>query len=88
LFKGQSDEDEWEENEAALNLDVAGKQAELESAQTGNDAALNAAETVMTAHKESHQEDMGSFSVQLAATAAEVAELIGRVSVVHKDPDV
>jgi hypothetical protein len=88
LFNGQSDEDEWEENEAALKLAEAEKQAELESAQTDNDAALNAAETVMTAHKESHEEDMASLSAQLAASAAEVAELIGRVSVVHKEPDV
>ena len=77
------------EKEVARESAEYQKQAALESAlESDNDAALDAAKTVMTAHKESYEEDMASLRAQLVVVNARVAELIGRVSVGQKEPDV
>jgi hypothetical protein len=76
------------EKEVARESAEYQKQAALESARADNDAALDAAKTVMTAHKESYEEDMVSLRAQLVVVNARVAELIGRVSVGQKEPDV
>jgi hypothetical protein len=72
-----------DEKEAALEAARADKQAALESVEEHNEAALQAAQ----ARIESHEEDNASLIEQLAASTAQATELMGVVSVVHREPD-
>jgi regulator of protease activity HflC (stomatin/prohibitin superfamily) len=70
------------ENEAALEAARAEKQAALESAEEHKEAALQAARDRIV-----HEVVWSSLIEQLAASTAQATELIGMVSVVHREPD-
>ena len=65
----------------------AGRMEESEAARADKAAALEAARADKQAAHASHEEDNASLIGQLAASTAQVAELMGLVSVVHREPD-
>ena len=80
-------EEALESANAANATAIESVKAEMEAALVSTTAESTAALQAARARIESHEEDKASLSAHLAASTAQVAELMGLVSVVHREPD-